>query len=86
MKLKILFFAIAREKAGISEIHLDVDERIKVEELKALLLKKFPSLGNIIDECSFAVNGEVKDGSFLLHDKDEVAVLPPVSGGGAERW
>ena len=45
------------------------------------LQSAFPQLERLLPRCALAVNGQYVDGAAALADGDEVAVLPPMSGG-----
>ena len=81
MRLKLVLFAGAREAAGVAEAQLDFEE---AELDTAALLVKLggvPKLAELLPRCALACNGEYADGVQPLADGDEVAVIPPVSGG-----
>ncbi|MBL7783475.1 MAG: molybdopterin converting factor subunit 1 [Saprospiraceae bacterium] len=80
MKIKILTFGIAREICGGSSIQADVPEGTTAAALKHHLAQQFPRLAGL---ASFllAVNEEFAADDTLIHPGDEVAIIPPVSGG-----
>ena len=76
--MKILFFASLAEVAGTSEIQLNGIVSLKV--LKERIMELYPALSG--RTFTFAVNQKVvHDEGFPLRDEDEVALLPPFSGG-----
>jgi molybdopterin converting factor subunit 1 len=81
MKIKALFFAACSDIVGNRELDLDVGEGSQVEDLKNVLLVKYPELATINNVLSIAVNAEYVDGNAILNPGDEVAFIPPVSGG-----
>ena len=81
MKIKALFFAACRDIVGNRELDLDVGEGSQVDDLKNVLLGKYPELATINNVLSIAVNAEYVDGNTILNSGDEVAFIPPVSGG-----
>jgi molybdopterin synthase sulfur carrier subunit len=81
MKIKALFFAACRDIVGNRELDLEVGEGSQVEDLKNVLLVKYPELATINNVLSIAVNAEYVDGNAILNPGDEVAFIPPVSGG-----
>ena len=78
--IKILLFGAAADRAGTRETYLQADE-VTLDELWSLLLEQYPSLSPMRDTLAFAVNGEYARGETPVSPGDEVAVLPPVSGG-----
>jgi MoaD family protein len=89
MKIKILFFASAREKVGESQIIVDIDStEVTLGDLIRLLYLRYPSLnliqtnGEFAKEINFAVNKKYSfDYSLQIHENDEIALIPPISGG-----
>ena len=78
--IKILLFGAAADRAGTREAHVRAGE-VTLDELWPLLLEQHPSLSPMRDTLAFAVNGEYARGDTHVSPGDEVAVLPPVSGG-----
>lgn len=79
--IKVLFFAISRELAGISESSIKVKSKISFEELKHQICNNF-GLEIIQNNIVLAVNHEyVEGGDIVLKNNDELAVIPPLSGG-----
>jgi len=81
MRIKVAFFAAAREATGHREILLDFDSSVTAAALLDRLSEQFPSLKDIAKSFRVAVNYEYVDGNHPLKDGDEVAMIPPVSGG-----
>ena len=82
MKIKILTFASIRNYSKDFLIEIDDMYNVSLEILKEKILKKEPSLKEIIDSIAFAVNQEYcTDEKFQINDQDEIALIPPVSGG-----
>ena len=78
--VKVLLFGAAADRAGTRETQVPAGE-ITLEELWLLLAERHPGLSPMRDTLAFAVNGEYARGDTLISPGDEVAVLPPVSGG-----
>jgi molybdopterin synthase catalytic subunit len=81
MKVKILFFGPIHDLTGSEEQQLEIPEGENLEGLWSRCAKRFPQLQEAANSLLFAVNRELADTSRLLRDGDEVAFLPPVSGG-----
>ena len=76
MKVAVRLFAALRERAGARETALELDEGASIDDV-------WPALG-LGDEPAglvYAVNRAYVDRGTLLADGDEVALIPPVSGG-----
>jgi len=85
-RLTLKLFATLRERARTSELNREFREGITVGEIWQLLLKDFPALGGHHDGVAFAVNQEYVKEDFRPRDNDEVAFIPPVSGGAEAAW
>jgi molybdopterin converting factor subunit 1 len=79
--IKVLLFGAAADRAGTRETELPVDERVTLAEIWPLLAGRHPDLAPLRDTLAFAVNGEYAREDAGISPGDEVAVLPPVSGG-----
>jgi molybdopterin converting factor subunit 1 len=79
--IKVLLFGAAADRAGTRETELPVDEGMTLAEIWSLLARRHPDLVPMRDTLAFAINGELARGDAGVSPGDEVAVLPPVSGG-----
>jgi molybdopterin converting factor subunit 1 len=79
--IKVLLFGAAADRAGTRETELPVEEGVTLAELWPLLAERHPDLAPMRETLAFAVNGEYARGNASVSPGDEVAVLPPVSGG-----
>jgi molybdopterin converting factor subunit 1 len=80
MKLRVLFFGILRDRFGTEE-HLQEFPGASVRDLLQYYRGVAPELATLWDKIAIAVNQQYVAGSDPLSDGDEVALLPPVSGG-----
>jgi len=78
--MKILAFGIVKEIFDDSMIDIDLDNESTVEALKFILEKKYPQLTEL-GSYMVAINNEYASGGDAIYTKDEVAIIPPVSGG-----
>lgn len=83
MGVTVLFFARGRELAGRSEAVVELTDASDTASLWTYLLIQFPDLKQIMDTSVFSLNQEylAPGQNVSLKDRDEVAVIPPVSGG-----
>ena len=82
MRIRLLFFARARELAGVGETQLEVEAQASAAAVLKAILQTWPALEEIAGRCVLAVNQQyLEDMSLPLVEGDEVALLPPVSGG-----
>ena len=79
--IKVKLFAILRERVGESEITITVPTGITVTHLNSEILKKYPRLKSFNNKFVTSVNWKVTSGDTVISSKDEIALLPPVSGG-----
>lgn len=81
MKIQIKLFAAAREIGDRGELELEVSDGISVRELKLKISAEHPGLSELILRSAVSVNREFATDESLVHEKDEIALIPPVSGG-----
>ena len=81
MHVKIRLFARLREMAGASELAREVPEGATASDAWNALVREFPSMAGHTRNIACAVNEEYSRLTAPLKDGDEVAFLPPVSGG-----
>ena len=79
--MKILLFAGLKEKLGEPEIDMTVEGK-SVLQIKEALVELYPDVENLIRRSHFAIGQEYVSDSFVLESQpDEIAIIPPVSGG-----
>jgi len=81
MKVVVLFFAAAREKAGAERRTLDLPEGATIADAWKRLASETPALAPVLASCRAAVDEEFATATTPLRDGATLAVLPPVSGG-----
>jgi molybdopterin converting factor subunit 1 len=81
MQINVRLFAILRDAAGTADLVLDLPEDATVALLAEPLLARYPALGRHLPRVAYAVNRSYASRDTRLHDGDEVALIPPVSGG-----
>jgi MoaD family protein len=79
--VRIRLFAIQRELAGRRQVDLELPEGASIETAWAALVAEHPALAAGRAAVRFARNGVYADAAEALADGDEVACIPPVSGG-----
>ena len=77
--LRVRLFASYREAAGTNRLEVPLPTGARVGELLAVLAARIPALSAA--RGMIAVNQVYVGPDFELHDGDEVAFIPPVSGG-----
>ena len=81
MHVTIRLFARLREMAGASELARQVPDGASARDAWDMLVAEFPAMADYSRNVSCAVNEEYARMSSPLRDGDELAFLPPVSGG-----
>src|SRR6185369_17232244 len=81
IKITALLFGQAREMAGAASLELEVAPPATVASAWAALVAAHPKLAAMERSLLFAVNEEYAGREQALNDGDQLAVLPPVSGG-----
>ena len=80
-RVKLMFFATLRERAGIKTTEMQIPEGMTVGSLKDQIVEDFPTLKLALQSALIAVNREYAADDSLVPDNAEVAFFPPVSGG-----
>ncbi|MFL2664939.1 MAG: molybdopterin converting factor subunit 1 [Dehalococcoidia bacterium] len=80
-EVKIIFFSILREKLNLREIHIECEENSRLIDAIKILEKKMSLSDFDLKKCMLAVNEDYVDNNYLLKNGDEIAIIPPVSGG-----
>jgi molybdopterin converting factor subunit 1 len=81
VKVRVRFFAALHDMTGRRELNLEVREGLTVSELHRDLCARFPRLADYGGSLMYSVNAEYVPADYLLGDGDELAFIPPVSGG-----
>ena len=81
IKVRVRCFAAIREIVGVSELFVELPEGSTLMQLIHLLHGQFPQLQALTGSVLFSVNREYASPDTRLAGGDEVAFIPPVSGG-----
>jgi len=81
--ITVKFFASLKAIAEKEEEQIEVQSSISMDQLSDIISKTSPKMGDIIrgNKIMISVNQEMADADTIIHDGDEVAFLPPFSGG-----
>jgi len=77
-EVRVRLFARARELVGADKVAVAGST---VGDVRRALAAAYPALAALLPRSAFAVNAEFADDALAVRPGDEVAVLPPVSGG-----
>jgi len=81
MTLTVHLFARARELAGAGTMTVELPPGATVADLRRELGRRFPALAGLLERSALAVNHDFAEDGRVIAAGDEVAVIPPVSGG-----
>jgi molybdopterin converting factor subunit 1 len=81
IQITVLYFASAKDATGKRRESIRLPENTTIRELLLKISSAHPRIINILNTLQIAVNYRVVDVDAILKDADEVALLPPVSGG-----
>jgi molybdopterin converting factor small subunit len=79
--ITVRLLAVLRELAGIDTLHLDLTTPTTVQTVQEGAIAQYPALAPWVPHLRYAVNGQWADLADGVQPGDEVALLPPVSGG-----
>ncbi len=79
--MKVKLFAALRDHAGSGEIPVDLPDGATVADLQAALRAALPQAEAVLAAARIAVNLAFVSPATVVRPTDEVAVIPPVSGG-----
>jgi len=81
IKITVKLFASYQEVYGVPELLLELPQGTEVVAVMERLIAEKPQLEHLRDITRFGVNLQFVEASTVLHDRDEVVLIPPVSGG-----
>ena len=80
-RVKLLFFATLRDRAGTKTMELDIPAELTVQGLKDKISKEYPNLKESMSSVLITINREYAFDDALIPPNAELAMFPPVSGG-----
>jgi molybdopterin synthase catalytic subunit len=81
VRVKVLFFGMLKDIVGRAEDHIEVADGARLESVFTRYAHQFPRLTDLESSIVLACNQEFCDRSVAIREGDEIAFLPPVSGG-----
>jgi sulfur-carrier protein len=79
--MRVLFFAQLKDATGCDSIEIALPSPSNAKQLWEILTEKFPALANHRKNVRLARNWEYAASETVFADSDEIALIPPVSGG-----
>ena len=80
-RIRVLFFATLKDRAGLSSVELDLPPGACVSDLKSAVRQRFPLLEASMASVLVSINREFAFDEDIIPAGAEVALFPPVSGG-----
>ena len=80
-RVKVLFFATLRDRAGTKSMELDIPDGLTVQGLKEKVSMEFPNLQESMSSVLITINREYAFDDAVIPQGAELAMFPPVSGG-----
>jgi molybdopterin converting factor subunit 1 len=80
-RVKLLFFATLRDRAGSKSMELDIPADLTVQGLKDKISNDFPNLKESMSSVLITINREYAFDEAVIPQNAELAMFPPVSGG-----
>lgn len=74
-------YGSVKDLLGTNRIELDWNDNMSVRDLRQKLYKLYPILSNVNAQFAISINRRAVDDTRLIRMADELAVLPPISGG-----
>ncbi len=81
MTITIRFFAILKDRTSTSHTTLQLPEGATISKATEQLMLKYPGIAPHLARIAYAINEHYSPTTTELHDGDELALIPPVSGG-----
>ncbi|TBL75091.1 molybdopterin converting factor subunit 1 [Paenibacillus thalictri] len=82
MLIQVHFFAGLAESVGTRLLRIELpDQDMTVSQLKQLMCGQYPGAADKINQAFVAINQAYASEDLLIHQQDEIALIPPVSGG-----
>jgi molybdopterin synthase catalytic subunit/molybdopterin converting factor small subunit len=84
MQVRVLYLGMLRDLAGREREVVQLSDGARLSDLYAEIQQRMPKLHDLGNAIALSINYEYADGAAVLHDNDEVALIPPVSGGATD--
>jgi molybdopterin converting factor subunit 1 len=81
MTITVKLFAAAREMIGSETVSLELPESATIADAKRILIEQYPQLEKLLLRSVIARNQEYALDTDEIASSDELAIIPPVSGG-----
>ena len=80
-RIKLLFFATIRDRAGTKSLDMDIPAEMTIKQLKEKISSDYPNLSESMKSVLVTINREYAFDEAVVPPDAEIALFPPVSGG-----
>lgn len=81
MTIRVRLFALLRDRAGVSALSLELPDAATCADAAEMLAERFPAIAEMLPRAACAVDQSLAPRETMLKDGQELALIPPVSGG-----
>ena len=81
MRLNVRLFAVLRDRAGASDVSIELGPSPSAADVKLAVADRLPQLRELLQKSAVAVNQSYAMPDTVIREGDEIALIPPVSGG-----
>ena len=81
MQVTVRLFAVLRDRAGASEVGIELPDAASAADVTSAVARRFPQLRELLQKTAIAVNQAYATPHTPIASGDEIALIPPVSGG-----
>jgi MoaE-MoaD fusion protein len=81
VNVRLLFFATLKDRAGVSQVDMQLPDGASVAQLKALIAAAYPALNPLLNHALVSINQNFAFDEDPVPADAEIALFPPVSGG-----
>ena len=79
--MKVLLFAAARQRVGAGFVDVEIALPATVAQLRSALIESHPTLEGLVATSRWAIDQTFVDENATIQGNEEIALIPPVSGG-----
>lgn len=84
MIVRVLLFGPAKDAARAEQLHIELPTEATISQLKKAIVAQAPSMAVVLRAARIACNRQFVADEFVIKDGDELAIIPPVSGGSGD--
>ncbi len=81
IRISILYFANVKDATGVRKDAIELPQDTPIKKLLTKISLTYPNIKGMLNNIQISVNYKVVNMNTILKDGDEVALLPPISGG-----